>query len=78
MIDDEAILAELREENKALAARIKLECASRVKADHHTSCRDCGHFVSKDLWVWRDCSLALNRNLRPLCFSCASEYDCEY
>lgn len=78
MIDDEALLERLREENKALEARIKLEFSSRVAADHHTNCRDCGHFVSKDLWVRRDCSLALTRNLRPLCHSCAMEYDCEY
>jgi hypothetical protein len=78
MTDDEELLEKLREENKALEARIKLECASRIAAEHHTKCRDCGHFVSKDLWVRRDCSLALKRNLRPLCFSCVIEYDCEY
>ncbi len=58
--------------------RSRLAIAQRKAADHYTNCRDCGHFVPKDLWVARASHDAIHRGLRPLCSPCLSEYDFEY
>ena len=52
---------------------------SHLKAsEHHTRCRDCGVFVKKSRWVKKDSHDSINRQKRPLCGPCWSEYDYEY
>ncbi|TRO29614.1 hypothetical protein EQ826_01685 [Ectopseudomonas mendocina] len=59
-------------------ARFEASFASRKAAGYHTRCRDCGVFVKKSRWVKKDSHDAIQRQHRPLCSPCWSEYDHEY
>lgn len=54
--------------------QIRAEAAERKAVDHHTRCRDCGHFVPKERWVPRESQHAA-RGQRPLCAPCFDEYE---
>ena len=63
----------LEEEERQRIARY----ASLKAADHHTHCRDCGHFVDKSRWLLKT-SVWAQRGKRPLCVPCFAEYDFDY
>ncbi|MBF8706084.1 hypothetical protein IR016_04685 [Pseudomonas putida] len=63
----------LEEEERQRIARY----ASLKAADHHTHCRDCGHFVDKSRWLLKT-SVWAQRGKRPLCAPCFAEYDFDY
>jgi len=53
---------------------IRAQLSGLKAEDHHTHCRDCGHFVSKERWVPKDSPRAA-RGQRPLCAPCFDEYE---
>ena len=68
------IMAEYDECMRQEAIRI----GQRKAADHHTKCRDCGAFTDKSRWVKKGSPEDIKRQARPLCVTCADEYDYDY
>lgn len=66
------------EEDKKSIAKEDARFSALRAEDHHTHCRDCGHFTSKRAWVLKSSIDAVEHDKRPLCPSCWDEYDTFY